>query len=280
MTALILTADDFGLAVEVNMAVALAHRAGRLSCASLMVTAPAAEDAIARARAMPDLGVGLHLTLVEGRPALPASQVPDLVGPDGQFLDDPLAAGLRFFFRPGARRQLRAEIRAQFEAFMATGLPLDHVNTHNHLHLHPTVLGIVLDVARAFGNPPMRLPRETIRAAAMGGMGALAARIAMAPILRLAAARLARAGVRHNRSILGLSHSGRMDEARVLSLLAVAGADPVEIYLHPATGRARALERTMANYDHAGELSALLSPVLDDAIAARGFRLARFRDLP
>ena len=279
MTALILTADDFGLAVEVNMAVALAHRAGRLSCASLMVTAPAAEDAVARARAMPDLGVGLHLTLVEGRPALPASQIPDLVGPDGQFLDDPLAAGLRFFFRPGARRQLRAEIGAQFEAFTATGLPLDHVNTHNHLHLHPTVLGIVLDVARAFGNPPMRLPRETIRAAAMGGAGALAARIAMAPILGLAAARLARAGVRHNRSILGLSQSGRMDEARVLSLLAAAGAGPVELYLHPATGRAGALDRTMANYDHTGELSALLSPVLGDAIAARGFRLARFRDL-
>jgi len=279
VTALILTADDFGLAVEVNMAVALAHRAGRLSCASLMVTAPAAADAIARARAMPDLGVGLHLTLVEGRPALPASQIPDLVGPDGQFLDDPLAAGLRFFFRPGARRQLRAEIRAQFEAFMATGLPLDHVNTHNHLHLHPTVLGIVLDVARAFGNPPMRLPRETIRAAAMGGAGALAARIAMAPILGFAAARLARAGVRHNRSILGLSHSGRMDETRVLSLLAAAGAGPVELYLHPATGRAHALERTMADYDHAGELSALLSPVLGDAVAAHGFRLARFRDL-
>ncbi len=279
MTPLILTADDFGLAVEVNMAIAFAHKAGHLRCTSLMVTAPAAEDAVARARAMPDLGVGLHVTLVEGRPALPAADIPDLVGPDGRFLDDPLAAGLRFFFRPGARRQLWAEIRAQFEAFAATGLPLDHVNAHNHLHLHPTVLSIMLDVARGFGSPPVRLPRETIRVATMGGVAALAARIAMAPILALAAARLAHAGVRHNRSILGLSHSGRMDEARVLSLLAAAGRGPVELYLHPATGRAPALDRTMAEYDHTGELSTLLSPALGDAIAARGFRLARFRDL-
>ena len=35
------------------------------------------------------------------------------------------------------REQLRREIHAQFEKFRATGLPLDHVNGHLHLHLHP-----------------------------------------------------------------------------------------------------------------------------------------------
>jgi hopanoid biosynthesis associated protein HpnK len=279
VTPLILTADDFGLAVEVNMAVEFAHRAGRLSCASLMVTAPAAADAVQRARAMPDLGVGLHITLVEGRPALPPDEIPDLVGDDGQFLDDPFAAGLRFFFRHGARRQLRAEIRAQFDTFAATGLALDHVNTHNHLHLHPTVLGVLLEVARSFGQPPVRLPREPMGAAASAGAGALAARIAMAPILALVQARLSRAGVRHNGQILGISHSGHMDEARILALLNLAKSEPTELYLHPATGRARVLDRTMADYEHAGELAALLSPALEAAIEAKGFRLSRFRDL-
>jgi len=84
---LIVTADDFGVAREVNDAVEAAHRGGVLTAASLMVAAPAAADAIARARRLPSLRVGLHVVLVEGRPLLPASAVTHLV-------DD---AGLRRF---------------------------------------------------------------------------------------------------------------------------------------------------------------------------------------
>ena len=281
MSALVLTADDFGLAEEVNMAVEFAHRAGTLSCASLMVTAPAADDAVRRARGMAGLGVGLHLTLVEGRPALPPGEVPDLVGADGAFLDDPARAGVRFFFRPGARAQLGAEIRAQFEAFAATGLKLDHVNAHNHMHLHPTVLGLLLEIGRDYGTPPVRLPREPWSVAAAGGAGALLARAALTPWLALARARLRRAGAMHNDTILGLTHGGAMTEARLLALLADAAkrGRACEIYLHPAIGRAPALERTMANYDHAGEFSALMSPALARAVVQNGYRLCTFRAL-
>ena len=148
MRRLIVTADDFGLAVPVNEAVERAHREGVLTCASLMVSAPAAEDAIERAHSLPSLRVGLHLTLVRGRPALPASDVPDLVGNDGEFPRNLVSAGLRFFFLPGIRRQLEREIRAQFEAYRATGLAMDHVIVHNHMHLHPTLLGLILKVGR------------------------------------------------------------------------------------------------------------------------------------
>jgi len=72
---LIVTADDFGVAREVNDAVEVAHRGGVLTAASLMVSAPAAADAVERARRMPSLRVGLHLVLVDGRPVLPASAV-------------------------------------------------------------------------------------------------------------------------------------------------------------------------------------------------------------
>ena len=122
-----MTGDDFGLTVSVNEAVEIAHRDRVLRAASLMVGGSAAEDAVERARRLPGLRVGLHLVLVEGRPVLPPAQLPDLVDADGEFSRDLVAAGFRFFFRPGARRQLAAEIRAQFEAFRATGLGLDHV---------------------------------------------------------------------------------------------------------------------------------------------------------
>src|ERR1700733_8305563 len=75
----IITADDFGLATTVNEAVETAHLSGVLTAASLMVGAPAAQDAAQRARANPSLRVGLHLTLCDGQAVLPRRQIPDLV---------------------------------------------------------------------------------------------------------------------------------------------------------------------------------------------------------
>ncbi|MBV8473575.1 MAG: ChbG/HpnK family deacetylase, partial [Hyphomicrobiales bacterium] len=139
MKRLVVNADDFGLAPEVNEAVERAHRRGVLSAASLMVAAPAASDAVMRARRMPTLSVGLHLVLVEGDPATPAAEIPALVNASGRLRADLVTYGSAIAFSAAARRQIQREIRAQFEAFRATGLPLDHVNTHQHYHLHPWV---------------------------------------------------------------------------------------------------------------------------------------------
>src|SRR5436309_15427888 len=97
---LIVTADDFGLSLPINEAVEKAHRQGVLSAASLMVGAPAAEDAVSRARSLRSLGVGLHLTLLEGRPVLPPAKVPGLVEPDGRFSSDPFRFGVALFLSP------------------------------------------------------------------------------------------------------------------------------------------------------------------------------------
>ena len=88
-----------------------------------MVTGPAAADAIARARRLPSLRVGLHLVLVDGDPALPPARVPDLVNASGRFRCDLAAVGCAIFLRPRVREQVAAEIAAQFEAFTATRSP-------------------------------------------------------------------------------------------------------------------------------------------------------------
>src|SRR5689334_12070341 len=90
---LIVTADDFGAAPQVNEAVARAHHDGILTAASLMVSATAAGDAVARARSLPTLRVCLHLVLVDGKPLLPVTSVPDLVDSNGYFRTD-----MAFFF--------------------------------------------------------------------------------------------------------------------------------------------------------------------------------------
>jgi chitin disaccharide deacetylase len=265
--ALIVTADDFGLHPRVNLAVERAHRDGVLTSASLMIGAAAAPDAVERARALPSLRVGLHLVLADGRAVLPPQRIPALVDEHGCFGNHMVRDGVRFFFLPHVRRQLAQEIRAQFQAFAATGLTLDHVNTHKHFHLHPTVLALILEIGRDYGMKAMRLPFER------------GTPLALRPWLAHVRRSLKRAGIVHNDYVVGIADTGRMDEAAWLAALAGLPPGVGEFYCHPAVSGERALTESMRDYWHDEELRALLSAKVAAAIRAAGVRLGGFADV-
>lgn len=275
---LIVTADDFGLAFEVNEAVEAAHRDGILTAASLMVAEPAAGDAVARARRMPGLRVGLHLALVEGRPMLPPREVSDLVGPDGRLRADMARLGLDIAVRPRLRRQLAAEIAAQFEAFAATGLVLDHVNAHKHFHLHPIVARAVIRIGRRYGMRSLRVPREP--AAILARIEPRVARapaLVTAPWAGLLRVQARRAGLASPDAVFGLVWSGAMTEDRLAALARNLPDGLTEIYAHPATNGA--FEGSAPGYRYAEELAALTSPQVREAVRASGARLGGYADL-
>jgi hopanoid biosynthesis associated protein HpnK len=256
---LTITADDFGLSEGVNEAVERAHRDGILTSASLMVAGPAAADAVRRARALPSLRVGLHLVVIEGPAVLPSETIPGLLDPAGQFPSDQLRLGLDYFFRPAIRRQLAAEIRAQFAAFAATGLQLDHANAHKHMHLHPTIGRMMIGIGREFGLRAIRIPSEppavVARCGARPGLGAHALHRWTAVLRRQARA----AGLRTNDHCFGLAWSGHFTADRLRALLPVLPPGRTELYFHPATERNALLRRLMPDYEHEAELAALLA---------------------
>src|SRR5476651_2669702 len=96
---LIVNADDFGLSKSVNEAVVRAHRDGILTTASLMVNEPGFDEAVKLAKENPSLGVGLHLTLLCGKSALPPEKIPSLVNSRGEFSKNPVGVGLEYFFK-------------------------------------------------------------------------------------------------------------------------------------------------------------------------------------
>jgi chitin disaccharide deacetylase len=264
---LIVSADDYGLSLEVNEAVERAHRSGILRSASLMVAAPATADAIRRARDLPSLRVGLHLVLVNGHPILPPKDVAALVDRDGAFPSNLVGAGFRYFFHPGARRALEAEIRAQFEAFARSGLHLDHVNAQNHMHVHPTVLGIMLKVGRDYGMQAVRIPQEPRDAAFLR------------PWLALMRRRLHDAKITTNDTVYGIRYSGHMTRERVLMLLDQLPPGVCEMYFHPATGPWKGIDPQIAGYDFAGELDALTSAEVRAKVDAAGITTLTYSDL-
>ena len=265
MKSLVITADDFGNDLAVNEAVEIAHREGVLTAASLMVVGPALADAVARARRLPGLGVGLHLTLVDGTPLLPLDQVPGLVDARGCFRDNMALAGAAMFFLPATRRQLAAEIEAQFAAFATTGLQLDHVNAHKHFHLHPTIAGLVGTIGARYGLKAVRAPLER-------GAPALTD-----PWARLVATRFRRQDIAVPVAVFGLKHSGAMTADRLRTAIAALPPGLSEIYLHPATRDD--YDGHGPGYRHRDELAALLDPAIRQQIAAAGVRTGSFAAL-
>lgn len=256
----IISADDFGLSVEVNEAIEIAHREGVLSTASLMVAGPAAEDAVERAKRLPNLGVGLHLVVIEGASVLPHTRLPLVTQPDGWFSSSQLGLGIDYFFRPEGRKELAAEITAQFEAFRRTGLVLDHANAHKHMHLHPTVGRLLIDIGKQYGLRAVRTPLEPPEPLyAAGTYTDTLGDAALRRWTNLLRHQILSAGLVTNDWCFGLAWSGHMTADRVAALAAHLPEGVSEIYFHPATHKNALLQKLMPTYEHKAEFEALCS---------------------
>lgn len=268
---LIVNADDFGRSRSINQAVIRAHREGILTSASLMVNEAARDEAVALARENPRLGVGLHLALVCGRSALSCERIPGLVDARGEFSADPVRTGLNYFFQRGLRTQIEDELAAQFARFRATGLQMDHVNGHLHMHLHPVVFDILLHRAVDWGLARIRLTRDEFWLNARLARGRWLSRLAHAVIYRTLSGRsrrrLMRRGIRFTPRVFGLLQNARVDESFVLGLLARLPAGDSELYSHPS----------LDEFRH--EFEALISPEVRQCVAEHGIELIRYADL-
>jgi hopanoid biosynthesis associated protein HpnK len=284
---LVVSADDFGAAPEVNAAVVRAHREGILTNASLMVTGDAADEAVRLARAHPTLGVGLHLVLAQGRPASPPARVSRLVRGDGRFRDAAVAAGLRYAWlwcRRAGYAELRAEVDAQLAAFARTGLPLSHVDGHLNMHLHPMVLGVLIDLAPRYGVRAVRLTSEPLLPALRWDGRHVVRRTLEGTVFRVlvrhAAPRLAAAGIAVPSRVYGMHQTGEVDERYLEALMARLPPGASEVYCHPAEGRSSQLARYQgAGYRSEAELRALTSRRVRDAARGHGIALVSYHAL-
>ncbi len=277
---LIVNADDFGASSAVNRAIIQAHDEGILTSTSLMVGGDAFEEAVELAKSRPNLAVGLHLTFVFGKSVLSRSEIPHLVDEGRNFPNDPALAGVKYFFSPAARREIRREVRAQFERFAATGLPFSHVDGHLHIHLHPVIFRELVRCAEEFGVRRVRLPREklgrnlqirwsnlTFKLLHWGVFGCLS---------RSAARTLRRRNFLFADEVHGLLETGRMTEDYWLELLPRLTAASNEIYCHPEIP-----SPTLPEHNRRGdaELAALLSRRVRDCVERLNYRLTNYADL-
>ncbi len=277
------TADDFGLSPSLNQAVARAHGFGLLRNASLMPAAPGSGQSLALARQFPGLCLGVHLTLIQGRAVLPPYTLPRLVDEEGRFSSDPVGTGWRYFFDTRLLPEIRRELAAQIEAVLAAGLKVWHLNGHLNLHLHPRLAPLVVNLAREYGVPALRLAREDWRTTAALAPGNPFPKAALGVIFALLSQRARAlaidAGLVVNDHLFGLTNPGRVTEAFLVHLVPRLQPGLTEIYSHPALAADPALVQAAPDYRRLEEFQALVSPRLQEALARQGVEVTDFREV-
>ncbi|CAK7192323.1 Chitooligosaccharide deacetylase ChbG [Commensalibacter sp. Nvir] len=257
------SADDFGLSKEVNEAVERAHTTGILSTASLMITGDAVEDAIQRAKRMPNLNVGLHLVLVEGNSALPHKTIPDLVNEKNSFPSDPVKLGFKYFFDFKIRHQLAAEIEAQINIFQKTGLKLSHIDVHKHMHLHPTIGRLLIDIVKRLGINNIRLPKEPIKILKLiKKKKNYFSGHSLYYWSKILENQLKQSNINYFDWCFGIDECGHMNFNMVSSLLKNLPPGRSEIFFHPSTSNTGIYHQFMPSYEPIEELKALCNPKL------------------
>lgn len=281
MKELIVNADDFGLSSGVNRAVLRAWEEGILTGASIMPGGKGFQEAARIAREHRGLQVGLHLTLVQGRAVLEQPGFPSLTDADGEFGNDPVLSGMRYFFLRPLRKRLYAEIEAQIVSCRDAGIELSHVDGHLNIHMHPVVFDILCVLMPKHGIKSFRLSRESLPANLAIDRRRVAGKCAEAFIFsRLARhcrGRLDRLGIRYASEVKGLYNSGRMTEEYLLQLLERVGEGVTEIYFHPGCRPCEELDRWMPGYRHDEELAALTSAEVAAKLKRLGIRLRNYR---
>jgi hopanoid biosynthesis associated protein HpnK len=279
---LIINGDDFGYSEAVNRAIIQAHREGVLTSCSLMVNERAAGQAVEMAKQNPRLAVGLHLVLVLGRATLPHSEIPHITDPQGNFTNSSFRAGIQYYFSQAARRELRREMRAQFERFAATGLPFSHIDGHTHLHQHPVVFDELIELCEEFGVRRVRVVKGEMRLSLKLDRRNLPIKLVWGVVFNLLGRRRQRRlrgrGFVQPQKVYGLLQSGDMNEDYLLGLIERMEKTSSEIYAHPLAFDADE-EAKRENPGGARELKALLSPRVRAAIDKEGFRPTTYETL-
>jgi hypothetical protein len=276
----IVNADDLGVHPATNAGIAAAYRDGIVSSATVMVTTPHIDDALARVIRPTGIPVGLHVSLTQGRATASPERIPDLVTPTGEFQ---LSAGRLLL--AGDRtllRQVRIEVDAQLARAADLGLALTHVDSHQHVHMNPAIFAAFEDIAPRFGVTRIRFSREPLVPEMLTvGFGSAVARrnhIKWALIRWLA--RGIRPRLATTERFFGLVHSGVVSNRVLRRLLrAIPPSQSVEVCVHPGDPVPRGegtFDGFMSSDWRARERDALSDGGLADLLRRRGLVLRSY----
>lgn len=278
---LIINADDFGIHPAVNEAVRKAATEGILTSTSLMAGGDAFDEAVEMARSMPSLGIGIHLTLVGGiKSVLPPSEVPSLTWDNGVFCHDYGKLIVRDLEGKILLSEVYAEWDAQIQKIMNTGLPVTHMDGHQHMHMWPHFYPIARDLAKKYHISCMRVPDEDVLFGMKDGhIIRWAAKNGLSLLSRMHRPDLKKNHIRTNDHFFGMLYGGHLSPERFAKFILQTKPGITEIMCHPSADT-WAMEDTFHwGYHGEDELAGLLADINRELIAKKQISLISYRDV-
>jgi chitin disaccharide deacetylase len=279
LRAVIITADDFGFSREVNAAVISTFCNGVLTATSLMVAGAARDEAASLALEHPNLDVGLHLVVCRGHSILAPELMGGIVDNFGCFRQQPVLAGMKYFFDRRIRTYLRDELRAQIDAHLKLVGYLNHLDGHLNFHVHPVIAAILIELATEYRIPCIRLPREPLLTALRLAHDHFPRKTIESIIFRTLSRRMLKLmqarGIRTTDRLFGLHQTGHISEAYVIGLIARLPTGTTEIYFHPAEDTGATPPQSAAQI----ETQILKSPRVREALMDAGACLTSFAEI-
>lgn len=283
MKRLIVNADDFGIHPAVNKAVSIAFEKGILTSTSLMAGGEAFDEAVSLARSMPELGIGVHLTLVGGLfTVLPAKEVPSLTWEGGHLCNDYLELIKRDLAGKISVDDVYREWDAQIQKVMDTGLTVTHLDGHQHMHMWNHFFPVTLALAKKYHISCMRVPDEKLLFGfhlSPAGLFRFASKNGLSLMARSHRGALKRKGILCNDHFWGMMYGGHFYESRMARILDHLEEGVTEFMCHPSADQ-KAMEETFHwGYEGERELQSLMSPLVQKKIKEQGIRLISYKEL-
>ncbi len=255
-----------------------------------MTNLPGAAAALQRVRReAPLLGVGLHLNLTEGAPLAPSAQVTPLLDGDGTLGRSLARLSAGATLSAAVRRAAAAELEAQAAWARDHGISATHVDGHKHVHLHPAIFPLVMEIARRHGIPAVRTTAE-LRLADVRRFLPLE----WSPLHRLlqrgralvqrrwghlAQRTLAGSGLRTTDWFFGARATGGISPELIALLTARAPAGTGELMVHVGLPDDPCPRPTRLARSRPRELAAVTNTALREAFAASSCELITYREL-
>lgn len=278
---LIVNADDFGIHPAVNEAVSKAYRDGILTSTSLMAGGDYFDEAVSAAKSLAGIGIGVHLTIVGSvKTVLPPSEVPSLTWENGLLCKNYIDLIKRDLKGLINAEEVYSEWDAQIRKVLDTGLPVTHIDGHQHMHMWNHFFPITLALAKKYHIGCMRVPDENLffgfsvknafRFAAKGGLSVMA---------RMHRKELFRQGIFCNDHFWGMLYGGNLNKKRLQKIIQHLGDGVNEIMCHPSADQEAMEKKFHWGYQGEKELQGLLSAEIKKDLIRKGIELISYRDI-
>jgi len=159
MKKLIINADDFSLNCQINQSIAKCFKEGILTSCSILANAPYLNEAVELSKTIPNFDGGVHLSLTSGRPILSPSQVKTLVNKEGHFYNY-FQLFQRLYQNKINLKEIEKELNAQINKLKSKNIKISHADSHQHIHIFPKILPIVLKLLKEHQINKIRYPKE------------------------------------------------------------------------------------------------------------------------